>query len=71
MNITQEQLQKILVGNYAFTQLGFSMLITRLKNVYKENPSPNTLSNCVREVNAFLGKYSGIMGPDCAFIAKL
>jgi len=71
MNITPEQLHKILTGSYSFSQLGFSMLITRLKGIYSKDPSPYTLQSCTREANAFLNKYSNVMAADCSTIAEL
>jgi len=71
MNITPEQLHKILTGTYSFSQLGFSMLITRLKSIYSKDPSPYTLQSCTREANAFLNKYSNVMASDCSIIAEL
>lgn len=71
MNITPEQVQKVLSGNYSFSQLGFSMLVTRLKNIYEDEPTQYTLKSCTREVNAFLGKYGNFMAADCAIITDL
>ena len=71
MNVTPEQLLKILTGNYSFSMLGFSMLITRLKGIYTNNPTPDTLKTCTTEVNVFISKYFSIMGPDCSVIAKI
>jgi len=33
MNVTVQQLEKLLHGQYAFKQFAFSMLITRLKTL--------------------------------------
>ncbi|MDR1615452.1 MAG: hypothetical protein LBR98_00300 [Syntrophomonadaceae bacterium] len=71
MNVTPAQVQKVLAGNYSFSQLGFSMLITRLKGVYLKNSSPATLQSCVNEINAFFQKYGAIMVSDFAIISKL
>ena len=71
MIVTPEQLFKILTGNYSFSMLGFSMLITRLKGIYGKNPSPDTLKTCTSEVNVFISKYKSIMGSDCSVIANI
>ena len=71
MNITPAQAQKLLNGNHTFSQLGFSMLITRLKGAYAEDPSEATLQKCVTEINAFLNKYLAIIAADLAVISKL
>ena len=71
MNITPAQAQKLLTGNQMFSQLGFSMLITRLKGAYAQNPSQASLQKCVDEINMFLNKYSSIIAADLTIISKL
>lgn len=71
MNLTSTQAKKVLAGSQTFSQLGFSMLITRLKGVYAKDPSPAVLENCTSEMNAFLKKFEAIMAKDFAVIAKL
>ena len=71
MSITSEQAKKVLLGNYVFSQLGFSLMITRLKGVYAKDQTPTTLDQCVDEINAFLDKYQMIMANDFAVISKL
>jgi uncharacterized protein YutD len=71
MNITPEQTKKLLSNDYIFSQLGFSMLITRLKGVYAKDSSQATLQNCAKEINAFLQKYSSIIAADLTVISKL
>jgi len=71
MIITPAQTQKILTGNHMFSQLGFSMLVTRLKGVYAKDASQDVLQNCMNEMNAFLKKYDAIMLADYSVIANL
>ena len=71
MNITPTQAKKILAGSYTFSQLGFSMLLARLKSTYAKDPSEVMLQKCVSEINAFFQKYSAIMEKDFAIISKL
>ena len=71
MNVTSDQVKAILTGNHMFSQLGFSMLITRLKRVYAIDTSLTGLQNCTDEINAFLKKYGPIMSNDYAIISKL
>jgi len=71
MTVTLKQTEKLLKGNQAFSQLGFSMMITRLKTMYAKDPSPPMLQYCMDEVNLFLKKFSTIMGADYAIIAKM
>ena len=69
MNVTLDQAEKILKGDQAFSQLGFSMMIARLKKTYAKDPS--TLESCAGEINAFLDKFKNAMANDYAIIAKL
>ena len=71
MNVTIEQVQKILNGSYAFSQLGFSLFITQWKGIYKRNPSEITLQTCTDEANAFLQKYSVLMSDDYEIISQI
>jgi hypothetical protein len=71
MKVTPVQAQKILTSSCAFSQLAFSMLITRLKGVYSKDSSQATLQKCAGEINAFLAKYGPIMASDFAVISKL
>lgn len=69
MQITTQQAEKILNGNYAFSQLGLSMMLLRLRRMYDQ--SPDTLKKCTGEINIFLKKYEKIMSADYAIMAKL
>ena len=71
MQITLQQTDKLLRGNYRFSQLGFSMLITRLKGLYAKDPSQDVLYKAVNEINAFLEKFQSVMANDYAVIAQL
>jgi len=71
MNVTVQQMEKLLHGQFVFKQISFSMLLTRLKNDYAAAPTPASLANCVSEINAFLSKYQAIMAPDFAVIEKI
>ena len=71
MNISISQTEKLLQGNYRFRQLGFSMLLTRLKKNYIKAPSQATLQSCASEINTFLDKYKSIMADDFTKIADI
>lgn len=71
MQVTSQQAEKLLCGNYSFSQLGFSMMMTRLKTVYAKEPSQAALQKSMGEINAFLEKFKGIMSNDFATIANL
>ncbi|MCL2498419.1 MAG: hypothetical protein FWF06_07390 [Symbiobacteriaceae bacterium] len=71
--VTEEQVKKLLSDNVPrkFKQLGFSLMITRLKGLYKNNPSPVTLQRSTQEINNFLKKFAAIMQDDTDTIAQL
>jgi hypothetical protein len=71
MQITNEQTERILTNDFAFTQLGFSMMVTRLRSIYSKNPSQANLQNCAKEINAFLSKFQSIMEKDFVTISKI
>ena len=71
MNVTMQQMEKLLKGHYVFKQFSFSMLLTRMKNDYASSPTQAKLEQCVKEINTFLGKYHVIMGQDVAVIQSI
>ena len=71
MTITPQQTEKLLRGNYSFSQLGFSMMVTRLKSVYSKDPSPTVLDKSASEINTFFDKFKSVLANDFAIIAKL
>jgi len=71
MLITSYQVQKIITEKYNFQTLGFSLLVTRLKNMYSDQPVPEALTFCEDEINKFVSKHSRIMGSDLAIISEI
>lgn len=71
MTVTIQQTEKLLKGNQTFSLLGFSMLLMRLKNNYKKDPSPATVQTCMKEINTFIEKFKSIIAADYAIISKL
>jgi len=71
MKVTPDQAKKVLSSNQKYSQLGFSMMLTRLKTRYSNDSSPATLATCTAEINTFLTKFSAIMGPDYAIMTNL
>lgn len=71
MQVTQQQTEKVLKGSQSFSQLGFTMLITRLRKLYTQNPTAVTIQKCTAEINTFLNKFESIMDADYALIAKV
>jgi hypothetical protein len=71
MSLTLDQAEKLLSGNHSFSQLGFSLMVMRMKSQYRKNPDPATLRSCTDEINAFLQKFSMVMAGDYAVISEL
>jgi uncharacterized protein YutD len=71
MKITPRQTDILLRGNYSFSLLGFSMLLTRLKGLYANDPSQETLHSAMSEINTFLDKFKGLMKNDYTTISQL
>ena len=71
MNVTPAQAEKLLTSSLSFKQLGFSMMLTRQKNLYAKDPSQETLLHCTAEINAFLSKFKAVMSADYSIISNL
>ncbi|MCL2387610.1 MAG: hypothetical protein FWC89_08710 [Defluviitaleaceae bacterium] len=71
MRITTNQAEKAMTGGHVFSQLGLSMLLQRLKRMYSDKPTPETLQKCTEEINIFLEKYKKIMTADYAILSSL
>lgn len=71
MQVTSRQAETLLRGNHTFTQLGFSMLLTRLKGLYANDPSQEALQKSTGEINLFLDKFKSIMENDFVTITRL
>ena len=71
MKIDLEQTEKLLKEKHSFSQLGFSMLLMRLKAVYVKEPSESTLQTCMNEINTFLQKFAAVMSKDLEVIKNL
>ena len=71
MQISAQQTEKLLKGQQTFSQFGFSMMLTRLRTGYANNPTPNTINAYTTEINAFLKKFAQIMADDYAKIQQI
>ncbi len=71
MTVSEEQVEKILTTNISLSQMGFSLMVTRLKNIYKNNPTVENLKLCTNEINALLSKYQSVLRKDFETISKL
>ena len=71
MKLMPEQTEKLLTGSQMFTNIAFSMMVTRMKSLYEKNPSQTMLQTCTDEINAFINKFSLIMIEDCKTIERI
>ena len=71
MKVTLAQTEKLLLEKHVFSQLGFSMLLMRLKSMYLRNPTEATINDCMNEINMFIQKFEPMMLNDVAKINEL
>jgi PleD family two-component response regulator len=71
VTVTIEKTEKILTGNLKFSQLAFSMLITRMKTLYAKYPTQATLQTFAEEITTFIEKSKILMAPDYEIISRL
>ena len=64
MKISIPETEQLLKADSKFVQIGFSMLLERLKKLYNQDASQETLKKCANEINAFFGKFEMIMAAD-------
>jgi hypothetical protein len=68
MSVSIRQTERILQENHKFTQLGLSMMITRLKSLYAKDQSQEVLHKSMNEINIFLDKFKSIVVNDIVYI---
>jgi len=71
MELSLYETSKLLKGSQTYKQLGFSMLLTRLRNQYAQEETEANLKKCADEINTFLNKFVKIMVSDLDNIVKL
>ena len=71
MDVTTQQMEKLMHGQYTFSQWAFSMLLTQLKNKYSTAPTEENLERCTNELNGFLTKYKTILSKEIAVISNI
>lgn len=69
--MSTEQTKKILTQDTKFSQLGFSLLVTRLRGAYKKSPDARMIQQATKEINDFLAKYQKIMAKDYTLLTGL
>ena len=73
VTVTVEQTEKLLLlsENLKFSQLGFSMMIQRMKTLYSKYPTKETVQTFAEEITAFIEKSKILMATDYEIISKL
>ena len=73
MSLNQMQVKKLLTytGKMQISQLGLSLLVTRLSRTYNSNPSAQLLESATAEMNVFISKFAAIMDSDYKWIISL
>ena len=65
--------RKIIKGNLTIQSknVAFSMLLTRLVQMYKMSPTQQTLDYGIKEIDAFLSKYKSFMKAEIQKIEQM
>lgn len=73
MKLTEAQTKKLLdyKGQPQLKQLAINMALTRLKGIYKNDPTPASISKCTTDLNAIFEKFESIMKSDYDWITSL
>ncbi|MDR1571029.1 MAG: hypothetical protein LBS32_00730 [Clostridiales Family XIII bacterium] len=73
MKLTEAQTKKLLDygGQPQLKQLALNMALTRLKGIYKTNPTPDVVARCTSDLNAIFEKFALIMQSDYEWIISL
>jgi hypothetical protein len=71
LTVTPSQAELLLTGEHAYKQLAFNMLLNRLRERFTADSSPQSVAVCAEEINAFLNKFSTIMGEDLGYIIQI
>lgn len=73
MQLTEAQTKALLLfgEQLQLKHQGLSLLVTRLREIYKNNPSPETLFLCTGELNSFIHKFEILLTYDLTQINSL
>jgi len=73
VQLSVSQVQTLLCDNenHQFSQLGLSLLVTRLKREFSKEPSDTLLQRSTQEINGFLKKYEKVLGKDHSLLSTL
>lgn len=58
-------------AKYESANLGLNLLISRLQRKYSVNQTPEELSSCLQEMNAFFTKFASILGKDIEALERI
>jgi CheY-like chemotaxis protein len=73
VTVTVEQTERLLhlSAHLKFSQIGFSMMLMRMKTLYAKYPTKETLQTFAEEITAFIEKSKIVMAADYEIISKL
>ncbi|MCL1812438.1 MAG: response regulator [Treponema sp.] len=71
VTVTIAQTEKILTTDTKFSQLAFSMLVTRMKTLYAKYHTKETLQTFAEEITGFIEKSKVLMAADYETIGQL
>ena len=71
VTVTIAQTEKILTTDTKFSQLAFSMLVTRMKTLYAKYHTKETLQTFAEEITTFIEKSKVLMAADYEIIGQL
>lgn len=71
LTLSQEQVKKVLTYNkpMQISQLGLSLIITRLKGMYSNKPAE--IAKYTADINNFLAKYEMILKKDYEYLVGI
>lgn len=73
MFLSETQVKTLLLFNHqdSFKHQGLHLLVTRLREIYRKNPSAENLQYCHKELNSFIQKYEILLPLDLEQINNL
>lgn len=58
-------------AKYNSSVLGVNLLISRLQSKYEVKPTPEVLTDCLKEMQEFFEKYNKILAKDMEELSKI
>jgi hypothetical protein len=73
MSLSSGQVKKLLETDkqLKFKQLSLGLLYTRLKHMYKKDPTAATVSSCMSQLNDLFAKFGASMADDFNLVTSI